>query len=55
VYDIDYVDDAVLAGINNNEPEWCEMFEQFEIGEDEPKLGFLFGEIFVPFAEVMRI
>lgn len=51
VYKIDYHEDKVLAGINNNKPEWCKIvnFEQTD------ELGFMFGKLFVPFSEVMRV
>lgn len=51
VYEIDYYEDKVLAGINNNKPEWCKIvdFEQTD------EIGFMVGKLFVPFSEVMRV
>lgn len=51
VYQIDYHEELVLAGTNNNKPEWCKIvdFEQTD------ELGFMFGKLFVPFSEVMRV
>jgi len=43
VYDVD--DERVLAGYNDETPEWCPM-------KDE---GFMFGAIYVPFSEVITI
>lgn len=45
VYDIDYVEDKVLAGINTDEPEWFDISNDYE--------GFSMGEWFIPFNEVM--
>ena len=54
VHQIDYTEDRVLASINGNAPEWCEMTEQYAEGSGELELGFCLGSIFVPFADVMR-
>ena len=59
VYDIDYSEDAVLVGTmvidsNPGEPEWCKIVtRENEDGEDQD--GFLWGELFIPFSEVMRV
>ena len=55
IHAIDYVEDRVLASINGEEPEWCEMTDEYwELsGEEEP--GFCLGSLFVPFCEVLRI
>lgn len=51
VYQIDYHEDEVLVGINNDKPEWCKIVDFEQTNE----LGFMFGKLFVPFSEVMRV
>ena len=51
VYQIDYHEELVLAGINNNNPVWCKMY--YYTSTDE--YGFMFGKLFVPFSEVIRV
>lgn len=46
IYEIDQFEDKVLAGLNDSEPEWYDMTPDSE--------GFMFGETFVPFDEVIR-
>lgn len=55
VHAIDYQEDKVLASINGENPQWCEITEACREGEDELVLGFFLGSIFVPFCEVMRM
>ncbi len=59
VHAIDYAEDKVLASVNGENPEWCEMSEksQSEVGgeSDELESGFLFGSFFIPFSQVMRV
>ena len=55
VHAIDYTEDKVLASINGENPQWCEITEVCREGEDELVLGFFLGSIFVPFCEVMRM
>lgn len=45
----------VLASVNGENPEWCEMTEQPRENGDEMESGFLFGSFFVPFSGVMRV
>ena len=52
VHAIDYPEDKVLASINGENPQWCELTEACR--EDELETGFLLGSIFVPICEVMR-
>ena len=52
VYQIDYGEDKVLAGVNGEAPEWCSMAEQSLDDELEP--GFMLGSFFIPFSQVMR-
>ena len=52
MYQIDYGEDRVLAGMAGETPEWCELKEEPVDGELE--LGFSLGSFFVPFADVMR-
>lgn len=54
VHAIDYGVDKVLASINGEDAEWCEMTEQYTETSGELELGFSLGELFVPFCEVMR-
>ena len=54
VHAIDYPEDKVLASINGDNPQWCEITEACREGEDELELGFFLGSFFVPFYDVMR-
>ena len=54
VHAIDYGEDKVLASINGEAPEWCEMTEEYRECTGELELGFCLGSLFVPFSEVMR-
>lgn len=54
VHAIDYTEDKVLASINGENPQWCDITEACREGEDELELGFFLGSIFVPFCDVMR-
>ena len=54
VHAIDYREDRVLASINGEGAEWCEMTEEYMETSGELELGFNLGELFVPFCEVMR-
>ena len=55
VYQIDHQNDRVLAGINDNELQWCDVTEQYWEHSEQGEIGFCFGEMFIPFCEVMRI
>jgi len=55
VHAIDDAEDKVLASVNGENPEWCEMAEQPQEDGDEMESGFLFGSFFVPFSGVMRM
>ena len=50
-----HAEDKVLASVNGENPEWCEMAEQPQEDGDEMESGFLFGSFFVPFSGVMRM
>ena len=52
VHAIDYPEDKVLASINGENPQWCELTEACR--KDELETGFFLGSIFVPIYEVMR-
>ncbi len=54
VHEIDHVEDKVLASLNGKAEEWCKMeeYDYYDIGT--PEYGFFYGDIFVPFCEVMR-
>ena len=54
VYKIDYGADKVLAGMNAETPEWCELIEEYYESTGEQELGFYLGSFFVPFCEVER-
>ena len=54
VHAIDYPEDKVLASINGDNPQWCEITEACREGEDELELGFFLSSFFVPFYDVMR-
>ena len=54
VHAIDYPDDRVLASINGENPQWCEITDACREGEDELEPGFFLGSIFVPLCDVMR-
>ena len=47
-------DDSVLASINGDSPALCPMTER-QNDDGEWLDGFLFGEMFIPFLEVMRV
>lgn len=53
--EIDDAEDKVLASVNGENPEWCEMAEQPQEDGDEMESGFLFGSFFVPFSGVIRM
>ena len=57
VHAIDDAEDKVLASVNGENPEWCEMAEKPQPEEDgsEMESGFLFGSFFVPFSGVIRM
>ena len=54
VHRIDYAEDKVLASINGENPEWCDLKEEYMETSGELEEGFTLGELFIPFAEVMR-
>ena len=54
IYAIDYGEDRVLAGINDQPPEWCAMKEEYFECTGEQELGFDLGSFFVPFCEIQR-
>ena len=59
VYEINDFEDFVIAGINDEEPERClidyEPVKDCQNVPEELRLGFYFGELFIPFDEVMRV
>ena len=54
VHAIDYGEDKVLASINGENAAWCDLKEECMETSGELELGFALGELFIPFAEVMR-
>lgn len=55
VHKIDYTEDKILVSLNGKDREWCNMIEGYADGSDELEIGFKWGELFVPFADVMRM
>ena len=54
VYEFDTVDDRVLVGLNDQEPEWCDL--SYEENDDGQMMdGFRYGELFVPIDDVMSV
>lgn len=49
VHEIDYAKDVVLVSLNGGCKEWC------NITYTEDSFGFMWGEMFIPFSEVMRV
>ena len=54
VHAIDYAEGRVLASVNGENPEWCDMTEEYMELTGELEQGFHLGGFFVPFCEVMR-
>lgn len=54
VYAIDYSEDKVLAGVNDNQPEWFKLTEEYSEISQELELGFRMGALFIPLYEVQR-
>jgi len=54
VYAIDYAEDKVLAGMNAEEPEWCDLTEEYYECTEETEPGFYLGSFFLPLCEVQR-
>lgn len=51
-------DERVQVSLNGGVPEWCERYSQIVVddqGEFDMEDGFLWGEMKVPFSEIMRI
>lgn len=51
-------DERVQVSLNGGEPEWCDTYSQIAVddqGEYEMEDGFLWGEMKVPFSDVMRL
>ena len=54
VHKIDYGEDKVLASLNDNEPEWCDITEDRLDETEDMESGFYLGSLFCPFSQVMR-
>ena len=54
LYEIDYAEDRVLAGVNTDIPEWCQLAEEYCEDAGDIELGFRIGTLFVPLFEVQR-
>ena len=55
VFALDHTEDRVLAGINDNTPEWCDIKDIYSEETEELERGFYLGSFFIPFCDVMRI
>jgi hypothetical protein len=57
IYEIEYdIVDRVLAGINNEEPEWYDIVYDFDNDDEEDtRAGFMMGEWFIPLDECMKV
>ena len=55
VYSIDSVEGKVLAGINENAPEWCKLTNEYREESGELEQGFCLGSFFVPLSEIRRL
>lgn len=62
VHEIDHAEDQVLASMNGKNPEWYPIVEKplseitgEEKDEETLESGFMFGSIFVPFSEMMKV
>lgn len=58
IYEIDNsIDERVLVGINNEDPEWCIVYHSVEhddVDEEETPY-FVLGELTIPLGDCMRI
>ena len=45
----------VLASINGTRPEWYEMSEEYSGPSVEEESGFWFGELWIPWSEVLKV
>ena len=54
LYEIDYAEDRVLASINTDIPEWCQLAEEYCESSGDVELGFRIGALFVQLFEVQR-
>ena len=55
VYEIDMAEDKVLAGINDDPPEWCDIKEIYSEETEQLEPGFCIGSFLVPFFSVIRL
>ena len=55
VHAIDYGEDKVLASINGDAPEWCDMTDEFMECTGEWVTGFWLGHLWIPLNEVIRM
>lgn len=54
IHKIDYVDDRVLVSENGENKQWCDIVEYDDEEDLFGELGFKYGEILIPFNEVLR-
>lgn len=55
VHVIDEDAEKVLASINGTQPEWYEMSEEYSGPSVEEEAGFWFGELWIPWSEVLKV
>lgn len=55
VHAIEPEEDRVLASINGEDPQWCEIKDEYCETTELVEPGFVLGSFFVPFAEVMKM
>lgn len=57
VYEIDNTEDKVLVGLVTDEakePEWLDIVEKWHEDHHKYELGFMWGNWFISFSDVMR-
>ena len=55
VHEFDEAGARVMASINGENPQWCDMTEVYSEETEELEPGFFLGSFFVPFCDVMRV
>lgn len=55
VHKIDCLEEKVLVSCNDGPAEWLDIVAEFDQDENEYRNGFKWGEMFIPFDQVMRV
>ena len=55
IHEFDETENRVLASINGENPQWCNLAEIYSEETEELEPGFFLGSFFIPFCDVMRI